>query len=80
MSPVPKSINGQLLTTEDLHPKEHQIFFRRMGENATGVNFHHEHIPISLDKVNHVADSIIQQFWQRQHIKWFYIPLTLYIK
>ena len=31
-SPVPISIGGQLLTTEELNPKEHQILLRRRGD------------------------------------------------
>jgi cytolysin (calcineurin-like family phosphatase) len=58
---VPKSVNEQLLTTEDLNPREHQIFFRRMGEYSTDVKYHHVHIPISLDKINQVADRAIQK-------------------
>jgi hypothetical protein len=60
-SPVPKLINGQLLTTKDLNPKEHQIFFRRMWEYATDVKFHHLHIPISVNKINHLADRAIEK-------------------
>jgi hypothetical protein len=60
ISPVPKSINDQLLTTEDLNPKEHQIFFRRMGEYAN-EEFFCVHISISLDKINQVADRAIEK-------------------
>ena len=49
-SPVPILIGGQLLTTEELDPKEHQILFRRRGKYAVDVNFHHVHIPINLNK------------------------------
>jgi hypothetical protein len=56
-SPVPVKINGQLLTTEELNPKEHQIIFRRMGDYATDVTFHHVHIPVSLDMINNVVDT-----------------------
>ncbi len=61
MSPVPISINVQLLTTEDLNPREHQIFFRRMGEYATVVKFHHVNIPISINNINQVADKAIEK-------------------
>jgi N-acetyl-beta-hexosaminidase len=46
---------------EHLNPKEHQIFFRRIGEYATEVNFHHVHIPIPLNKINQVADKAIEK-------------------
>jgi hypothetical protein len=59
MSPVPIKINGQLLTTEQLNPKEHQIIFRRMSDYATDVTFHHIHIPVLLGMINKVADMAI---------------------
>jgi hypothetical protein len=46
------SNDGQLLATEDLNPREQQIFFRSTGEHARYVKFHHMHIPISLNKQN----------------------------
>jgi hypothetical protein len=61
MSQVPILINGQLLTTEDLNPREHQIFFRRMEENATGVKFHHVHIAISLNKIGQLANKAVEK-------------------
>ena len=60
-SPVPVKIDGQLLTTEELDPKEHQIIFRRIGDYATDVVFHHIHIPIPLDKINEVSDKAISK-------------------
>jgi hypothetical protein len=50
------------LTTEDLNPKEHQIFFSRMGENATDVKFHHVPISFSLHKIKQLADKAIEKF------------------
>jgi hypothetical protein len=49
--PVPVRINGQLLTTKELNPKEQQIIFRRMGDYATDDTFHHFHIPVPLDMI-----------------------------
>jgi hypothetical protein len=46
---------------QDLDPKEHHLFFRRMGDFDTDVIFHHEHIWISLNKINQVADKIIEE-------------------
>jgi cytolysin (calcineurin-like family phosphatase) len=60
-SPIPISLNGQLLTIEHLNPQEHQIFFRQMGEYAKDVKFHHVHIPIYLDRINQVADKAIEK-------------------
>jgi hypothetical protein len=51
----------KLLTTEDLNPQEHQIFFRQMGEYAKDVKIHHVHIPIYLDKINQVAVKAIEK-------------------
>jgi hypothetical protein len=48
-------------TTEDLNPKEHQILSLRMGEYPIDLKLHHVHIPISLDKINRVADLAIEQ-------------------
>jgi hypothetical protein len=55
------SINEHLLTMEELNPKEHQIFFCRMGEYVTDGKFHHFHIPISLNNINQVADTVIEK-------------------
>jgi hypothetical protein len=56
MSPLPIRIDGQLLTSKELNPKEHQIILRRMGEYATDVTFHHIRIPILLNIINQVAN------------------------
>ena len=60
-SPVPINIDGHWLTTEDLDSKEHQIIFRRMGDYATDVIFHHIHIPVSLDTINKISEKAIFQ-------------------
>jgi hypothetical protein len=60
-SPVPISINGHLMTTGDLNPQEHQIFFRQMGEYVMDMKFHHLHIPIFLHKINKVTDRAIEK-------------------
>jgi hypothetical protein len=46
-----------LLTTEELKLREHQIIYRRMGDYAKDVTFPHIHIPISLIKINVVANT-----------------------
>ena len=47
------------MTTEELNPEEHQILFRKRGEYAVDVNFHHVHIPIHLNNIFLVADKAI---------------------
>jgi hypothetical protein len=58
-SPVPMSINGHLMTTEDLNPKSTRFSSDEWGEYAMDAKFHHVHIPIFLDKINQVADKAI---------------------
>ena len=58
-------INGQKLITEELDPKEHQIIFKRIGEYATDVEFHHIHVPVDLRKFINIADQamdVIQHY------------------
>ena len=59
-SPVPISIDGQLLTTEELNPRKHQILFRKRGDYAMDV-FHHVHIPINLNKIFQTADKAMDR-------------------
>ena len=47
-SSVSKTVNGHLLVTETLDQNKHQVIFKRIGELATDVNFHHIHIPVQM--------------------------------
>ena len=53
-------MNGHLLGTETLNQKEHQIIFKRIGEYATDVEFHHVHIPIQLGELTQAADKAME--------------------
>ena len=44
-----------------LDPKEHQIIFRRIGDYATDVVFHHIHVPIPLNQINKVSDQAVSK-------------------
>jgi hypothetical protein len=58
---VPISKGGQLLSTQELDPREHQIMFGRMGEYATDVIFQHEHLSNSLNKIYQEVDKAIER-------------------
>jgi hypothetical protein len=60
----------QLLTTEELNARDHQIIFRRMGDYATDVTFHHVHIPVPLDMINNVANTAMAKI--RSYAKFLY--------
>ena len=77
-SPTPLTINGHLVTVEALNPAEHQIIFKRIGEYATNVEYHHIHIPVNLmeqvavaDKakhmISHYAETIYQETLMHYH-------------
>ena len=58
-------VDGHLLTTQELNATEHQVIFKRIGEYATDVLFHHIHIPVNLQQqmgIGSQAMSIIQNF------------------
>ena len=58
-------VDGHLLTTQELNATEHQVIFKRIGEYATDVLFHHIHIPVNLQQqmgIGSQAMSIIQKF------------------
>ena len=57
---VPLTVNGRLLVTETHNQKEHQIIFKRIGEYAIDVEFHHVHIPIQLGELTQVADKAME--------------------
>jgi hypothetical protein len=59
--PIPISIGGQFLTTEDLNPEEQPIIFRRMGEYTKYVIFHHVHKLILHNKINQVLDKATEK-------------------
>ena len=64
---IPLTVNGHQLTTETLNTKEHQIIFKRVGEYATDVQFHHVHIPINLGKQIKIAEEAKQIITQYAH-------------
>ena len=57
---VPLMLNGHMLITENLDQSNHQIVFKRMGDFATEVEFHHIHIPVDLMAVETTADVAIR--------------------
>ena len=64
---TPIKIDGLLLTTETLNTKEHQIIFKRVGEYAPDVQFHHVHIPVNLGKQVNIAKEAKQIILQYAH-------------
>ena len=68
--PTPLTVNGHLLTTENLDQQNHQVIFKRIGEYATDVEFHHVHIPVPLGlqvQVANQAMDIIKKYAQNIH-------------